>query len=87
MIAIYREINLFILILLLFFVFQHGRANANSGLSDEQKLIEKIQEYYDFEKAGDWERTYSFRTPLYRKSVPVELYKGKMVRDNAGWKL
>jgi hypothetical protein len=84
MIVKYR---IFIFFILLFIVFQSNVSNANSSLSFEQQLIEKVHEYYDLEKIGDWKRTYLFRTPLYRKSIAAELYKKKMIQDNAGWKL
>lgn len=87
MIIKYREVNISIAFIFLSIFFQISPENPNSGLSVEQNLIENIHEYYDFEKVGDWERTYSFRTPLYRKSVAVDLYREKMMRDNAGWKL
>jgi hypothetical protein len=87
MIVKYLIVNIFIVFIFLSIFFQNSFSNANSVLSVEQKLIEKIYEYYDLEMFGDWERTYSFRTPLYRKSVAVDLYKEKMIRDNAGWKL
>jgi hypothetical protein len=79
--------NIVIVFIMLSVFFQNSPANAESNLSFEQELIEKVHEYYDLEKIGDWKRTYAFRTPLYRKSVVVELYKKKMRRDNAGWKL
>jgi len=81
------EVNIFIVFIFLSIFYQNSLANANGGLSVEQKLIKKIHEYYNLEKTGDWERTYSFRTPLYKKSIALDLYREYMVRDNAGWKL
>ena len=87
MIVKFCEANIFIVFISLAIFFQSSLANANSDLSVEHKLIEKVHEYYDLEKVGDWKQTYSFRTPLYRKSVAVDLYKEKMMWDNAGWEL
>lgn len=53
----------------------------------DSKLQNQVLKYYNFEKECNWEKTYSYRTPLYRKSIGLDLYKRTMEEDNYGWKL
>ena len=50
-------------------------------------LKQRIEAYYKFEKENNWEKTYNFRTPLYRSGVPKEIYIKTMTRDMEGWTL
>lgn len=50
-------------------------------------LEKRIKEYYMYEKNKEWDSTYLYRTPLFRKSVPFGVYKDIMSRDNQGWTL
>jgi hypothetical protein len=73
---------------LLFFIIciYSGLCAQGTSIIDEQ-LSKKLIEYYEAERDKDWKRTYSFRTPLYKSSVPFELYQKKMIKNNDGWKL
>lgn len=53
----------------------------------DSALIERVCMYYNLEKESDWEKTYLYRTPLYRKSINFDFYKRKMTENNAGWQL
>jgi hypothetical protein len=64
----------------------NGRIESHANGIDSS-LQNRLGDYYDLEKEGNWEKTYFYRTPLYRKSINFELYKRKMEEDNKGWKL
>lgn len=50
-------------------------------------LKNRVREYYELEKNGQWEQAYLYRTPSYKRSVSRQLYISSMQEDNAGWKL
>jgi hypothetical protein len=56
-------------------------------LDDVPELRDRIHRYYTFEKAGEWNNAYYFRTPLYRTTVSLENYIKSMSEDNEGWGL
>ena len=67
-------------------------ANANASTDShvnriDSTLLNRIGDYYNLEKEGNWGKAYFYRTPLYRKSINFDLYKKKMEEDNKGWKL
>ena len=64
-----------------------GSVHAAEPNSINQNLLDRLTKYYNAEINSNWESTYSFRTPLYRKGVPFKLYRKKMIHDNEGWKL
>lgn len=55
--------------------------------SNEKILKERVLEYYALEANEEWRSTYEFRTPGFRKVVPLESYAKSMETDNQGWKL
>lgn len=62
--------------------------NVNPGNNSEAgKLIKTINEYYNLEKDELWDKTYEYRTPLFRKVVSKDLYIKEMKEDNQGWHL
>jgi len=73
--------------MLIFMMAFYSVIYANEKGIFDKELSNTINEYYQSEKNGDWERTYSIRTPLYRKSIPLKLYKNKMIQDSTGWTL
>lgn len=54
---------------------------------DEKILKERVLEYYALEANEQWRSAYEFRTPEFRKVVPLESYVKSMETDNQGWKL
>jgi hypothetical protein len=48
-------------------------------------LEQKVRQYYELEKKGDWAAAYDFRTSDFRKSVPKDRYVTLMQRDSKGW--
>lgn len=75
-------------------ILSAGLSNANTNSRTDSsvnevdsKLQNRVHEYYNLEKKGHWEKTYFYRTPLYRRSIHFNLYKKKMEEDNKGWKL
>ena len=83
MFTMYRNIFLMLIFMMAFYSVIYAN---EKGIFDKE-LSNTINEYYQSEKNGDWERTYSIRTPLYRKSIPLKLYKNKMIQDSTGWTL
>ena len=83
MITHFHKTFLFVMLILA----SHSGLYAQEKDKFDQDLLNRLHKYYKSERNGDWERAYSFRTPLYRKSVPFELYKKEMIHDNNGWKL
>ncbi len=51
------------------------------------ELKKRVKEYYKFEQGNDWEKTYSFRTPLFQDSVPQKMYMEGMKKFMQGWTL
>lgn len=64
-----------------------GRISSAKPDTQSQDLLDRLNEYYQLEKDTNWEKTYTFRTPLYQKSIPFKIYKDEMMHDNKGWKL
>jgi hypothetical protein len=50
-------------------------------------LGERVRQYYELEKKGDWAAAYEFRTSEFKKSVPKDRYVTLMQRDSSGWQL
>ena len=76
-----------ILILSCMFFLIHSALIAQIGNPVSHALEEQIKNYYEYEKKKDWDNTYLYRTPLFRKSVPLKTYKGIMSKDSNGWEL
>lgn len=72
------------LMLVAFFLFCFINTNAKCA---DHVLQDRVTNYYNLEKENNWEKTYQYRTPLYRKSINIKLYKRKMEENNKGWKL
>ncbi len=54
----------------------------------EEKLVAlRISEYYQHEKAKNWEATYSFRSPTFRSVVDKGEYARLMTEDTSDWYL
>ena len=64
-----------------------GGVYAGRHSTPDKNLLDHLNKYYKLEMTNNWERTYSFRTPLYQGSVPFKLYREEMTNDNDGWKL
>lgn len=62
---------------------------AASGLDElgDRALIKAILDYYQAEKAHDWQTTYALRGPRFAAAVPYETYARQMDIDAAGWEL
>ncbi len=70
--------------------FAHaGDTLAASGLDElgDRALIKTILDYYQAEKAHDWQTTYALRGPRFAAVVPFETYARQMELDAAGWEL
>jgi hypothetical protein len=71
-----------------FFIIVGCQLTTNSNDSAEiNALKDIINEYYTLEKKEFWSKTYEFRTPAFRKSVPKAFYVAEMKKDNKGWRL
>ena len=55
--------------------------NTGSGLK------KRVKEYYKLEQRNDWDKTYSFRTPLFQDNIPKKMYKEGMKKFITGWTL
>ena len=53
----------------------------------EPRLLERVAEYYNYQKAGNWSSTYEMRTPGFRKTVDKSNYMAQMKKDAVGWEL
>lgn len=62
---------------------------AASGLDElgDRTLIKAILDYYQAEKAHDWQTTYALRGPRFAAAVPYEAYVRQMDNDAVGWDL
>lgn len=62
---------------------------AASGLDElgDRALIKSILDYYQAEKARDWQTTYALRGARFAMVVPYETYARQMDIDAAGWEL
>jgi hypothetical protein len=76
-----------IFLILIIILTACGRITAAEPDAQYQDLLDRLYKYYKSERNDNWEQTYSFRTPLYQKSVPFKLYKERMIHENEGWKL
>ena len=59
----------------------------SSGNRIDTGLQDRVRRYYELEKEGNWEKTYLYRTPLYRDSISFDSYRQNMEKNNAGWQL
>ena len=82
-----KNIYNYLAIILSFVLLLCIDCKSTSSVASYGELISRLQGYYDYEKRFDWNNTYRFRTPLFRKSVNLKMYKNKMLKDNAGWKI
>lgn len=76
-----------ITILLLLIVLPCLESCAPQISFDEKILKERVLAYYALEAKEEWRLAYDFRTPGFRKVVPLESYLKSMETDNHGWKL
>src|SRR3989339_1692363 len=53
----------------------------------DKALKERIVQYYELEKKGDWSHTYNFRITPFKEVVRFDYYKSRMQKDSKGWKL
>ena len=66
------------------------RATAETDVAIPKKfgnLGERVKEYYRLEQEQNWERTWKFRVPLYRQTVPQDTYVQEMQKGSWGWQL
>lgn len=83
-------IFIFILLVVAFLSINFFLLNDSIGKSNnhpDKILINRLYEYYDYEKENNWAKTYYFRTPLYQKTVLFDFYTKNMEKDNDGWQL
>ncbi len=68
---------------------QAGEPLAASGLDElgDHRLSQAIVEYYQAEKAHDWQTTYALRGPRFAAIVPFDNYARQMDIDAVGWQL
>jgi len=71
--------------LLLVAVLFNVSCGSAPDISSFPGLSERVRQYYEFEKKGDWAAAYEFRTSDFRKSVLKERYIAQMQRDSSGW--
>lgn len=71
-----------------------GLARASDGLAasgldelGDRDLIKTIVDYYQAEKAHDWQTTYALRGPRFAQIVPYDAYAHQMEIDATGWEL
>jgi len=81
-----RERPIYAKELILLAVFMVCLISTNAKCIDRE-LQDRVTNYYNLEKERDWDKTYPYRTPLYRKSINFKLYKRKMDENIKGWKL
>ena len=62
---------------------------AASGLDElgDRALIKSILDYYQAEKAHDWQTSYALRGARFATVVPYETYARQMDIDAVGWEL
>lgn len=62
---------------------------AASGLDElgDRALIKAILDYYQAERAHDWQTTYTMRGRRFAQVVPFETYARQMDLDTSGWQL
>ena len=60
--------------------------SCSSDIGRFSGLEARVHEYYRYESREEWIKTYSMRTPTYRRSVPINTYIAAMKRDNDGWR-
>ena len=70
-------------------VAQAADTLAASGLNElgDRALIKSILDYYQAEKAHDWQSTYALRGARFATVVPYQTYARQMDIDAAGWEL
>ena len=57
------------------------------SVSEKQRLLQRIDEYYSFEKSNDWAKAYEYRSSDFRSFVDKEKYVRLMSALNDGWQL
>lgn len=55
--------------------------------STDSDLKMRINKYYKLEQDKNWKEAYYFRTPEFKKGIPVEMYAAGMERFMEGWTL
>ncbi len=55
--------------------------------STDSELKDRINKYYRLEQEHKWEETYYFRTPEFKKSIPIDMYAAGMRKFVEGWTL
>lgn len=66
------------------------RASAETDVAIPKRfgnLGERVKEYYQLEQKEKWDQTWTFRVPLYRKTVPKDTYVREMQKGSRGWQL
>jgi hypothetical protein len=61
--------------------------SSSGGLESFPGLQARVADYYAAEQRGNWEVTYEFRHPEFRKAVAKDRYVSQMERDNRDWRL
>lgn len=79
------EIQKFAILILI--VFPCLGSCAPKSTADDNFLKQRVLAYYALEANESWRLAYDFRTPEFRKVVPLESYIKSMETDNHGWKL
>ncbi len=77
------------IILILFSLCLVGchQKNVINESPDIKQLKDTIRQYYLFEMNSQWNETYKYRTPIFKKSFNKNEYIKWMQEENSGWKL
>ena len=70
-----------------FFLLSNCGYVSDISSREVHTLCDTINQYYLFEAEQRWKETYEYRSPIFRKSVPKDLYIKEMEEDNHGWRL
>jgi hypothetical protein len=70
-----------------FFLFLLLSACTNADDSLPHGIREAVENYYQAEMVGDWEKVYTYRTDEFRKHVMKDEFVKVMLDSSLGWKL
>ena len=72
-------------VIVIAYILLSGCVNSEGKSFDN--LLERVNMYYQYEAAGNWDKTYSYRTPNYRQVVPLDSYIKNMEKMSEGWSI
>lgn len=64
-----------------------GKVVTKMEYSIDPGLKNIVDNYYEIEKKGEWEKAYEFRDKAFRRIVSKDFYVTQMESDNSGWQL